>query len=361
MHSISLHDNGSRREKDKALKREVILDAADKLFTTRGYFLTTTDDIARESGYSVGTLYNLFRDKEGIYAEVIARIGIAVLRRTKQAASQGMDPEQAMGEAVKLRLYNFTKDRLFFQAFSAEGHAGVLPDPSSLPHHVEALYREYVHLIEGLFRRVIERKRLIGVVPLHLTLSLEAAIQVFMAYWERPGQSGSLDDIARHIVHMHLSPVTLQTIGAIPAEKAGEAMERSIHISRFDLERLRELIHVAHDFGNEKTRAFLQELEIRLASAKVVSPHEVPGDLITMHSVVQLQNADTGMEETCRLVFPRDAASKKENISILSPLGTRLLGSRINDIVETNANPLPRRYLVKALLYQPEAAGDFHL
>ena len=46
---------------------------------------------------------------------------------------------------------------------------------------------------------------------------------------------------------------------------------------------------------------------------------------------------------------------------MLAPLGTALLGTRVGDVVEFAAPAGTRRLKVEKVLYQPEAAGDFHL
>lgn len=46
--------------------RQQVLDAVLTLFSERGYFATTVQDISSESGVSVGSIYHHFGDKEGI-------------------------------------------------------------------------------------------------------------------------------------------------------------------------------------------------------------------------------------------------------------------------------------------------------
>ena len=48
-------------------------------------------------------------------------------------------------------------------------------------------------------------------------------------------------------------------------------------------------------------------------------------------------------------------------ISVLEPIGTALLGYRVGDIIEWKVPKGIRKIKVEELLYQPEAAGDFHL
>lgn len=46
--------------------RQQVLDTVLRLFRERGYFATSIQDISRESGVSVGSIYHHFGDKEGI-------------------------------------------------------------------------------------------------------------------------------------------------------------------------------------------------------------------------------------------------------------------------------------------------------
>lgn len=55
-------------------KYEKILEAAFKLYNEKGYFNTTTLDIAKEAGVATGSIYSYFTDKKEIYIEIIKRI-----------------------------------------------------------------------------------------------------------------------------------------------------------------------------------------------------------------------------------------------------------------------------------------------
>jgi AcrR family transcriptional regulator len=53
--------------------KEKILDAAYQLFCKRGYYQTTTNDIAKEAEVSIGSLYAYFKDKDTIFMEILER------------------------------------------------------------------------------------------------------------------------------------------------------------------------------------------------------------------------------------------------------------------------------------------------
>lgn len=56
----------SRRERNKQQKRERIKAAARKLFSTKGFAATTTQEIAREADIGTGTLFLYVRSKEEV-------------------------------------------------------------------------------------------------------------------------------------------------------------------------------------------------------------------------------------------------------------------------------------------------------
>jgi regulator of nucleoside diphosphate kinase len=141
-------------------------------------------------------------------------------------------------------------------------------------------------------------------------------------------------------------------------EKAVE--QRAVYITKYDLARLQELLKVAHTFGARDTE-YLDRLEEELERGHVVGAKEVPADVITMNSRVLLQDAKTGEQFTYTLVFPTDANPSEGKLSVLAPLGTAMLGYSVGQTVEWPTPSGVRRLQVVSLLYQPEAAGDYHL
>lgn len=128
-----------------------------------------------------------------------------------------------------------------------------------------------------------------------------------------------------------------------------------IYITQFDLDRLRALL-------DKKLRLddYDQALKKELDIANVVDPKEIPADVITMNSRVRLVE-DSGDHLEYSLVFPDDADFEEDKISILSPIGSSLIGYRVGDPVSFPTPKGSKQVMVEAILYQPEHAGDFDL
>ncbi len=136
--------------------------------------------------------------------------------------------------------------------------------------------------------------------------------------------------------------------------------ERTIYITEFDMKRLRELIVEAKRLDRRGSE-YLESLEGELSRGILVAPQDVPPDVVTMNSRVNLVDLDTGEEMVCTLVFPNEADVAQSKISVLAPIGTAMLGYRVGDTFEWKVPDGIRKLQVKGVLYQPEAAGDYHL
>ena len=140
----------------------------------------------------------------------------------------------------------------------------------------------------------------------------------------------------------------------------GKSRVRQIFITEFDLERLEDLVGKFRAKTSRDTRN-LDELEQELETAEVVSPEGIPPDVITMNSRVLLEDMDTGQFMEYTLTFPADADVETGKISVLAPIGTAMIGYRAGDRISWVVPGGEKNFLVKEILYQPEAAGDYHL
>jgi len=141
--------------------------------------------------------------------------------------------------------------------------------------------------------------------------------------------------------------------------RKGSSDKDDLVVSSFDKQRLMRLLRSAETTSED--RAELEDLTHEIERGVEVQPQDIPPDVVTMNSSVRVTDLEAGTSHTYTIVFPADADYEKGKISILAPLGTALLGYRIGDVVNWNMPGGTRRLRIDELIYQPEAAGDFHL
>ncbi|MCR9187603.1 MAG: TetR/AcrR family transcriptional regulator [Alteromonadaceae bacterium] len=92
----------TRREREKQARYDTILDAAELVFSEKGYERTSMDDIARTASLSRALLYVYFKDKAAIQRGIMLRAGHSLFRRfeeARQTADNGLGQIRAMGES----------------------------------------------------------------------------------------------------------------------------------------------------------------------------------------------------------------------------------------------------------------------
>ncbi len=130
-------------------------------------------------------------------------------------------------------------------------------------------------------------------------------------------------------------------------------------VTAFDAKRVKDLLETAD--SDSRDRQWFENLENELARALVVAPEAVPGDVVTINSCFRLLDLESAAEYTYTLVLPRHADIDKHKISIMAPVGIAILGKRVGDVIEFKVPGGLRRLKLTRILYQPEAAGDYHL
>ena len=136
--------------------------------------------------------------------------------------------------------------------------------------------------------------------------------------------------------------------------------KRLIYITDYDYKRLKKLTLVANEF-TYKAPAYIKDLNKELESASRVDPREVPPGTVTMNSKIRMRDLDSGEVFDYTLVFPEEANIEEGKISIMSPVGTSLIGYSAGDTVEWPVPGGVSRIKIEKILYQPESAGDYTL
>ncbi len=100
-----------RREKEKEIRRNDIIEAAERIFFSKGYDNATMDDVAKEAEFSKRTVYIYFNSKEQIYFEIMIR-GYRLLIGMLKAALQKEKARNAVEEIrlIALTMYRYSKD-----------------------------------------------------------------------------------------------------------------------------------------------------------------------------------------------------------------------------------------------------------
>ena len=134
-------------------------------------------------------------------------------------------------------------------------------------------------------------------------------------------------------------------------------LERTL--TELDHARLKRLLPQA---GTAAREAGIAALQAAVDNAELVGARAVPPDVVTMYSRVQLVEAESGRRHVYTLCYPADAEPAEGFVSVLSPVGASLLGLRVGAWARWQTPGGEEvQAQVQAVLFQPEASGDFTL
>ena len=130
------------------------------------------------------------------------------------------------------------------------------------------------------------------------------------------------------------------------------ALERTL--TEVDHTRLTGLVH-----SHASSEFEMEPLASMLDAASIVPSREISPDIVTMYSQVLLA-FPAGRRKKLTICYPADAEPSLGFVSVLSPVGSSVIGLRIGELARWRT-PLGDTGWAEVLdiLFQPEANGDY--
>ena len=137
-------------------RRDQMINGAVKLFIEKGFHRTTTREIARAAGFSIGTLYEYIREKEDVLYLVCDRI----YDQVKERLQQFLDTEKTTIEALRQGIANYFRVVDDMQDEVLVMYQEVKSLPKDALTYVLNKELELVELFAKMLTRCVENKEL---------------------------------------------------------------------------------------------------------------------------------------------------------------------------------------------------------
>jgi len=166
-----------RKEREKLLHREEILEAALSLFSSKGFHNVSMQDIANESEFGVGTLYNFFESKEQLFLELmkagIEKIGqllIPILDSNQQE-------QEKLSEFIRVHVDMIEGNVEFIKLYISQ--YGMSTSVNPMLKDISNLKTTVAAKLENLIKAGIQKQIFRRVHPEIVALSLRATLEAF--------------------------------------------------------------------------------------------------------------------------------------------------------------------------------------
>ena len=147
-----------RRQKEKELRRQQIQEAARVFFSEKGFVGTTIEDIANKAELSPATIYQYFKDKDDLYAQLNIESLTALMKRVEKVSkNKKYNHEEKIHGFKNAMIWIFKSDpRLFKNTLQFQ----LISDFKSLETEplgkINGLYRSILSIIAEVYQEGVQ-------------------------------------------------------------------------------------------------------------------------------------------------------------------------------------------------------------
>ncbi|MBL7075328.1 TetR/AcrR family transcriptional regulator [candidate division KSB1 bacterium] len=181
-----------RRERERASRRQEILNAAKMLFAQKDFHEATLDDIAEAAELSKGTIYLYFKNKDDLFFSLMENHIIGLIELMRETLQKYGDIDTLILKVIETHLGYFEKNNDIFKIIHTERGRFEVNIKNEFRKKMINKFLGYIDLLE----KVIEDNRGSGFFKDYdsksIVLALIGMINSFTTQWIMGGQRGSL-------------------------------------------------------------------------------------------------------------------------------------------------------------------------
>ena len=174
----------SRREREKLRQRQEMLAAALDLFSQKGYHNVSMHEIATQSEFAIGTLYNFFQNKEDLYRALVLEQCDKFEAAIAQAMDKPGDEVAKLRHYVRARIERFRNNLPFIRIFLAESRGVSFNLKAGLNDELRQRYYNFLERLASIFDRGIKNNRFKDIAdPYFLAAALDSVLDTSFLLW----------------------------------------------------------------------------------------------------------------------------------------------------------------------------------
>lgn len=172
----------ARREAQNALGREHVLDAAEEVFSRKGFHEATIKEIAAVAEFSVGAVYGFFENKDDLFVQVMERRGAALVPAMRALLEGDGSAAAQLHALADLQIGFFREHPAFARLFVRATGAPLLNLKASVSDATRERYDEAMALQADLFARGQVTRDLVAGPPSVLSEVFSSMVLAFQSH-----------------------------------------------------------------------------------------------------------------------------------------------------------------------------------
>ncbi len=185
------------RQARAAVYRRHILEAAERVFADKGFASASMQEIGRQAGVSMGTIYSVFASKEAVLEGVLQGRGEEILALVREATASTDGALGALRRLMEAYVAYFTAHPDFLRMHLRLGGAWSV-SPANGKRRA-AVWEEIHRLQADLMGKGVREGVLVDEDPALLARLFSAVDQVLLARWVELGMRASKEELLRQL------------------------------------------------------------------------------------------------------------------------------------------------------------------
>ena len=180
------------REREREVRRELILSAARKLFADKDFRSVTVREIARKAGVSPGTIYRYYENLDGLFLDVF----FAGAREITERLDEEYEKKRSCSLLRFCEIYiGYLNENMTFYQMMGHFMLGGNLSPNATK-RLNPIMRELMNRVEG----IVKEAGLKGETRLVSHALFSSLNGIMISYAQYPGRC--LDEIRRHTLRL---------------------------------------------------------------------------------------------------------------------------------------------------------------
>lgn len=200
-------EKAKRKEREYKLRRAAILKQAVKIFAAKGFHNTTMAEIARASGFAVGSIYLLFESKEQLYTEMLNEKLNTMYSGIRKMAAKEVEIDKKIEMMVISQFHFVEKNAEFCSIFIRGDHLSLSEGSIELRKRMMTDYAAHISFVEAVMREGIQAGILKGMDPRMMAAALAGIINSCASKWLTMTERASLMDHIPFVVDIFIKGV----------------------------------------------------------------------------------------------------------------------------------------------------------
>jgi AcrR family transcriptional regulator len=178
-----MKERQERKKREFNMRRREILNQAEKIFAAKDYHEVTMAEIARLSGFSIGSLYQFFKGKEDLYSRMVSEKMNLMYEETKKAVNDAPTVLEKIEMFVDAHLMFAENNSDFCRLFVRGESAALSQIINSLREKLLADYFAHITFLENILKDGIEKRLFRNLTPRFMAEALFHLIKAAIFEW----------------------------------------------------------------------------------------------------------------------------------------------------------------------------------